>query len=66
MKQLPKETLLLDAREKTEFDGVDAAKKSKGNIPGAGQTSEIPGAAKIPEKVNVVGKAPVAKSGDGC
>jgi len=35
IKQLPKGTLLLDAREKTEFDGVDAAKKSKGHIPGA-------------------------------
>jgi len=28
-------TLLLDGREKDEFDGVDAAKKSKGHIPGA-------------------------------
>ncbi len=35
VKQLPQGTLLLDAREKTEFDGVDAAKKSKGHIPGA-------------------------------
>jgi thiosulfate/3-mercaptopyruvate sulfurtransferase len=35
IKQLPQGTLLLDAREKTEFDGVDAAKKSKGHIPGA-------------------------------
>ena len=28
-------TLLLDAREKDEFEGADAAKKSKGHIPGA-------------------------------
>jgi len=28
-------TLLLDAREKDEFDGVDTARKSKGHIPGA-------------------------------
>ena len=28
-------TLLLDGREKDEFNGVDAAKKSKGHIPGA-------------------------------
>jgi thiosulfate/3-mercaptopyruvate sulfurtransferase len=28
-------TLLLDAREKEEFEGADAAKKSKGHIPGA-------------------------------
>jgi len=35
VKQLPQGTLLLDAREKAEFDGVDAAKKSKGHIPGA-------------------------------
>ncbi len=28
-------TLLLDGREKDEFDGVDAARKSKGHIPGA-------------------------------
>lgn len=33
---------------------------------GAGQTSEAPIAAKAPEKVNVVRKAPVAKSGGGC
>jgi len=35
IQKLPEGTLLLDAREKTEFDGVDAAKKSKGHIPGA-------------------------------
>lgn len=35
IKQLPQGTLLLDGREKAEFDGVDAAKKSKGHIPGA-------------------------------
>lgn len=28
-------TLLLDAREKDEFEGADAAKKSKGHLPGA-------------------------------
>jgi rhodanese-related sulfurtransferase len=33
---------------------------------GAGQTSETPVATKAPEKVNVVRKAPVAKSGGGC
>lgn len=33
---------------------------------GAGQTSEAPVAAKAPEKVNVVRKAPAAKSGGGC
>ncbi len=35
VKKLPKGTILLDGREKEEFDGVDAAKKSKGHIPGA-------------------------------
>lgn len=35
IKQLPQGTLLLDAREKAEFNGVDTAKKSKGHIPGA-------------------------------
>jgi thiosulfate/3-mercaptopyruvate sulfurtransferase len=35
VKNLPKGTLLLDGREKEEFEGVDAAKKSKGHIPGA-------------------------------
>ena len=35
VKKLPQGTLLLDGREKAEFDGVDAAKKSKGHIPGA-------------------------------
>jgi thiosulfate/3-mercaptopyruvate sulfurtransferase len=35
IKKLPEGTLLLDGREKTEFDGVDTAKKSKGHIPGA-------------------------------
>jgi thiosulfate/3-mercaptopyruvate sulfurtransferase len=35
IKNLPQGTLLLDAREKAEFDGVDTAKKSKGHIPGA-------------------------------
>lgn len=35
VKNLPQGTLLLDGREKEEFDGVDAAKKSKGHIPGA-------------------------------
>ncbi len=35
VKKLPRGTLLLDAREKDEFNGVDAAKKSKGHIPGA-------------------------------
>ena len=35
VKNLPKGTLLLDGREKEEFNGVDAAKKSKGHIPGA-------------------------------
>lgn len=35
VKNLPKGTLLLDGREKEEFKGVDAAKKSKGHIPGA-------------------------------
>jgi len=28
-------TVLLDGREKDEFNGVDAAKKSKGHLPGA-------------------------------
>jgi thiosulfate/3-mercaptopyruvate sulfurtransferase len=35
VQKLTQGTLLLDAREKAEFDGVDAAKKSKGHIPGA-------------------------------
>ncbi len=35
IKKLPEGTLLLDGREKAEFDGVDTAKKSKGHIPGA-------------------------------
>lgn len=35
VQKLDKGTLLLDGREKEEFDGVDAAKKSKGHIPGA-------------------------------
>ena len=35
VKNLPKGTLLLDGREKEEFEGVDAARKSKGHIPGA-------------------------------
>ena len=35
VKNLPQGTLLLDGREKEEFNGVDAAKKSKGHIPGA-------------------------------
>jgi len=35
VQKLDKGILLLDGREKDEFDGVDAAKKSKGHIPGA-------------------------------
>lgn len=35
VQKLPQGTLLLDGREKAEFDGVDTAKKSKGHIPGA-------------------------------
>jgi thiosulfate/3-mercaptopyruvate sulfurtransferase len=35
VQKLTEGTLLLDGREKDEFDGVDAAKKSKGHIPGA-------------------------------
>ena len=35
IKKLPEGTLLLDGREKAEFEGVDTAKKSKGHIPGA-------------------------------
>lgn len=35
VKNLPQGTLLLDGREKEEFEGVDAAKKSKGHISGA-------------------------------
>lgn len=35
VQKLPEGTLLLDGREKEEFDGVDTAKKSKGHIPGA-------------------------------
>jgi len=35
VKTLPQGTLLLDGREKEEFEGVDAARKSKGHIPGA-------------------------------
>ena len=35
VQKLTQGTLLLDGREKDEFDGVDAAKKSKGHIPGA-------------------------------
>jgi len=35
VQKLDKGTLLLDGREKEEFDGVDAARKSKGHIPGA-------------------------------
>jgi len=35
VKKLAEGTLLLDGREKDEFNGVDAAKKSKGHIPGA-------------------------------
>ena len=35
VKNLPKGTLLLDGREKEEFEGIDAARKSKGHIPGA-------------------------------
>ena len=35
VQKLAEGTVLLDGREKDEFDGVDAAKKSKGHIPGA-------------------------------
>ena len=35
VQKLDKGTLLLDGREKDEFEGTDAAKKSKGHIPGA-------------------------------
>jgi thiosulfate/3-mercaptopyruvate sulfurtransferase len=35
VKNLPEGTLLLDGREKEEFEGKDAAKKSKGHLPGA-------------------------------
>lgn len=35
VQKLPQGTLLLDGREKEEFNGVDAAKKSKGHIPGS-------------------------------
>jgi thiosulfate/3-mercaptopyruvate sulfurtransferase len=35
VQKLTEETLLLDGREKDEFIGADAAKKSKGHIPGA-------------------------------
>ncbi len=35
VQKLAEGTLLLDAREKDEFEGADAAKKSKGHIPGA-------------------------------
>ena len=35
VKNLPKGTLLLDGREKEEYEGVDTAKKSKGHISGA-------------------------------
>lgn len=35
VQKLPEGTLLLDGREKEEFEGADAAKKSKGHIPGA-------------------------------
>jgi len=35
VQKLAESTLLLDAREKDEFAGADAAKKSKGHIPGA-------------------------------
>jgi len=36
VKSLAEGTLLLDGREKDEFEGADAAKKSKGHLPGAG------------------------------
>ena len=35
VQNLAEGTLLLDGREKDEFEGADAAKKSKGHIPGA-------------------------------
>jgi thiosulfate/3-mercaptopyruvate sulfurtransferase len=35
IQKLPEGTLLLDAREKDEYAGADAAKKSKGHLPGA-------------------------------
>jgi thiosulfate/3-mercaptopyruvate sulfurtransferase len=35
VQKLPEGTLLLDAREKEEYEGIDAAKKSKGHLPGA-------------------------------
>ena len=35
VQKLAEGTLLLDAREKDEFEGADAAKKSNGHIPGA-------------------------------
>ncbi len=35
VQKLAEGTLLLDAREKDEFEGADAAKKSKGHLPGA-------------------------------
>ena len=35
VQKLTEETLLLDGREKDEFEGADAAKKSKGHIPEA-------------------------------
>jgi len=35
IQKLPEGTLLLDNREKDEFEGTDAAKRSKGHIPGA-------------------------------
>lgn len=35
IQKLPEGTLLLDAREKEEYAGTDAARKSKGHLPGA-------------------------------
>lgn len=35
VQKLAEETVLLDGREKDEFEGADAAKKSKGHLPGA-------------------------------
>jgi thiosulfate/3-mercaptopyruvate sulfurtransferase len=35
VQKLPGGTLLLDAREKEEYEGIDTAKKSKGHLPGA-------------------------------
>jgi rhodanese-related sulfurtransferase len=54
------------AASSADLDLLNFRNAARQYFTGAGQSSEAPVAAKAPEKVNVVRKAPVAKSGGGC